>query len=100
MNTTSTWTQQSVRSFWQGVNWENRPQVVTAAPSQGIGNLNGHVAIAPTLDLKLSVNQYFSMIPWSGIPLAAAPTPSLGVAKVEEKKETLEDFLDDISSFF
>ncbi|MEE3719425.1 hypothetical protein V2H45_22025 [Tumidithrix elongata RA019] len=100
MSTTSTWSRQSVRSFWQGVNWENRPQIVPSLLDRGGDSLNGQTAIAPTLSLKFSVTQYFSMIPWSGVPLAAAPVPLPTLPIAEEKKETLEDFLDDISSFF
>jgi hypothetical protein len=80
----------SVRGFFGGVNWENRPQVVSSSP----------VGAASVLSFRLSVRDYFNQIPWSGIPIAAAPTPQPSPADVEEKQETLEDFLDDISSFF
>ncbi len=96
MNTTSNaWMLQSVRSFWQNVNWENRHVPVAAISS------NGHVAESAALNLVLSVQQYFNAIPWSGVALVAAPTSSSSsYSDLEEPAETLDDFLDDIASFF
>jgi hypothetical protein len=77
--------QQSVKEFWQGVNWEN---IATR-----------HLHQSSTMPMTLSVQDYFAMIPWSGIAIAQSrPKPIL----IEEisNTETLEDFLDDISKFF
>jgi hypothetical protein len=85
--------QKTVRSFWEGVNWENRGSF------SEIGSA-GQAATSQILSLKLSVNDYFRIIPWSGIPTPASPTTQPSLAKADERKETFEDFLDDISSFF
>ncbi len=89
----SNWRLQPLRSFWQGVNWENR----AIAP---ITSNNGKVA--PTLSLLMSVREYFRAISWTGIPeiAATAPEPKLSSKSIDANNETLEDFLDDISQFF
>lgn len=99
MNNSNTWIRQSVRSFWQGINWENRPlEIVT---NQLNGQANGQPMVASALSLSLPVKKYFSLIQWTGIPLAAPPVQSSTPIQVEQEKlETLEDFLDDISQFF
>jgi hypothetical protein len=87
------WQLQPLRSFWQGVNWENQPLAPT------IGTQNGDSY--PTLSFMMSVRQYFRAISWTGIPEIAVtthePTPSNAI---DESNETLENFLDDISKFF
>jgi hypothetical protein len=93
------WRLQPLRGFWQGVNWENR---AIAKPS--INSANNH-GIAPVLSFLMPVREYFRAISWTGIPEIAATT--VAEAKLnshsnseDEKRETLEDFLDDISNFF
>ena len=89
----SDWRLQPLRSFWQGVNWENR----AIAPITS-NNCKG----AQTLSLLMSVRQYFRAISWTGIPEIAAttPEPKLSSNSIDASNETLEDFLDDISQFF
>lgn len=96
MNTSSNaWMLQSVRSFWQNVNWENHPIPVATISS------NGQVTESVALSFVSSVQQYFNAIPWSGVALVAAPTSSFSSSsELEEPAETLDDFLDDIASFF
>jgi hypothetical protein len=83
---TKLWLHQSVRDFWQDVNWENR-------------------AIAPSkkefqpLSLTLSIKSYFNLIPWEEIAIAAAPIPTPEVL-APEKSETLDDLLSDVFQFF
>lgn len=91
----SDWRLQPLRSFWQGVNWENR-----AIASATITSINGRGAL--TLSLLLPVREYFRAISWTGIPEIAAATfePKLASNPIDESNETLEDFLDDISKFF
>jgi len=75
-------TQQSVKAFWQGVNWENH----------AISSLKSH-------SMTSNVRDYFGMIPWSGVAIAqSVPKPIM--PQNTDKSETLEDFLDDISKFF
>ena len=92
------WRLQTLRNFWQGVNWENRAiaQFVSDQPNSNNGK-------PPTLSLLMSVREYFRAISWTGIPEIAVTShetkpnlPSIDDAS----KETLEDFLDDISNFF
>lgn len=90
---TSDWRLQPLRSFWQGVNWENQAiaPVVVNAP-------NGS---DPTLSFLMPVRQYFRAIAWNGVPEIAATVnqPETNNA-IDENSETLENFLDDISKFF
>jgi hypothetical protein len=89
----SDWRLQPLRSFWQGVNWENRA-IAPITSNNGRG--------AQTLSLLMSVRQYFRAISWTGIPEIAAtsPEPKLSSNSIDASNETLEDFLDDISQFF
>ena len=89
----SDWLLQPLRSFWQGVNWENRA-IAPITSNNGKG--------AQTLSLLMSVRQYFRAISWTGIPEIAAttPEPKLSSNSIDASNETLEDFLDDISQFF
>lgn len=102
---------QTVKKFWQEVNWENRPipvaPVAVAQPDTNgqatISELSTVSAIAPALILnfKMSVRDYLNAIPWTGAPLIAAPTPAaVAVEDIEHKIDTLDDFLADISKFF
>ncbi|OIP70694.1 MAG: hypothetical protein AUK48_13285 [Oscillatoriales cyanobacterium CG2_30_44_21] len=88
------WRLQPLQTFWQSVNWENRaiaPTITTSA--------NGKVS--QTLSFLMSVRDYFRAVSWNGIPeIAATPEPQSKAAPIDESKETLEDFLDDISNFF
>jgi hypothetical protein len=89
----SDWRLQPLRSFWQGVNWENRA-IAPITSNNGKG--------AQTLSLLMSVRQYFRAISWTGIPEIAAttPEPKLSSNSIDASNETLEDFLEDISQFF
>ena len=89
----SDWRLQPLRSFWQGVNWENRA-IAPITSNNGKG--------AQTLSLLMSVRQYFRAISWTEIPEIAAttPEPKLSSNSIDASNETLEDFLDDISQFF
>jgi hypothetical protein len=79
----SAFKRQSVKAFWQGVNWENR--AVSSTKSN--------------FSLTVNVQDYFGMIPWSGVAIAqSVPKPIM--PQNTDKSETLEDFLDDISKFF
>ncbi len=93
----SDWQLQPLRSFWQGVNWENRA-VAPISSNSANGNSQG----LPTLSLLMSVREYFRGISWTGIPEIAAPKnePKLSSPTIDDNNETLEDFLDDISKFF
>jgi hypothetical protein len=89
----SDWRLQPLRSFWQGVNWENRA-IAPITSNNGKG--------AQTLSLLMSVRQYFRAISWTGIPEIASttPEPKLSSNSIDASNETLEDFLEDISQFF
>jgi len=77
--------QKTVKAFWQGVNWENRP----------MSDHNKSSGFAMTL----AVQDYFGMIPWSGVAIAKSiPKPIIPMDT--DNSETLENFLDDISKFF
>jgi len=89
------WRLQPLRSFWQGVNWENR--VIAPVLSHSKSSNNGS---APVLSLLMSVREYFRAISWNGIPEIAATETKLSSSSMDENNETLEDFLDDISKFF
>lgn len=92
----SDWRLQPLKSFWQSVNWDNRPIVTTTA--------NGTVTNSTELSFLMSVREYFRAISWTGIPAIAATNVdtklSINQSEVDESNETLEDFLDDISKFF
>ncbi|MFM7887354.1 MAG: hypothetical protein ACKPCM_11825 [Pseudanabaena sp.] len=92
---TSDWRLQPLRSFWQGVNWENQaiaPVVVNATNSNGS---------YPALSFLMPVRQYFRSIPWNGVhEIAATVHQPETTSTIEESSETLENFLDDISKFF
>jgi hypothetical protein len=79
---------QSVRTFWQGVNWENRSSFSNSSVASNLPSLEN-------ISLNLAVGNYFALIPWSGVAIAT-PKPKV----IEPKSETLADFLDDISKFF
>ena len=95
------WRLQTLRNFWQGVNWENRAIAQFASNNQN--NNNGSNGSVPTLSFLMSVREYFRAISWTGIPEIAATSheskPS-NTPLVDESDETLENFLDDISKFF
>lgn len=88
------WRLQPLRTFWQGVNWENQ----VLAPVI-VNNQNGSY---PALSLLMPVRQYFRAIAWNGVPEIAAisydSTPSVNT--IDDNSVTVEDFLDDISKFF
>lgn len=93
---------ESVRSFWQGVNWDDRP-VQPGTPQVSTAQLHEEAEVVgeQSLALTLSVKQYFSAIPWSGIAIvAAAPATLPPSTDTEEDSETLDDFLSDVSDFF
>jgi hypothetical protein len=78
----SAFKRQSVKAFWQGVNWENRALAVTKSKS-----------------VMVTVGDYFGVVPWSGVAIAqSVPKPIM--PQNTDKSETLEDFLDDVSKFF
>jgi len=87
MISTKQWLQQSVREFWQDVNWENQ----AIAPK-------GQAKFQP-LSLTLSVKNYFSLIPWENQAIAATPISTPEPAE-PPKSETLEDLLSDVFEFF
>lgn len=89
----SDWRLQPLRSFWQGVNWENRA-IAPITSNSGKG--------ASPLSLLMSVREYFRAISWTGIPEIAATSaePKPSINSIDASNETLEDFLDDISQFF
>lgn len=100
MKNANLWMRQSVKVFWQGVNWENRlmPSVVVHPET------NGKPSVSPsfTFDLRMSVRDYLNAINWSGSPVVAAPVvvaPTI-VDNKEDTVDTLDDFLDDITKFF
>jgi hypothetical protein len=94
MKNGSDWRLKSLRNFWQEVNWDNRTLVTTVDNHQSVANLS----------FTMSVREYFRAIAWTGVPaIAMTNTAAKAEAKadpVDESKETLEDFLNDISSFF
>ncbi len=93
---TSDWRLQPLRSFWHSVNWDNR-----AIAKVSSNNPN----TAPVLSLLMPVQEYFRAVAWTGAPEIAATMPETKLSSnvkstVDESRETLEDFLDDISKFF
>ncbi|MDX2257103.1 MAG: hypothetical protein NW214_16450 [Pseudanabaenaceae cyanobacterium bins.39] len=98
MKTNTDWRLQPLRSFWQSVNWENRPLAIVSE-----NNGNGQSSLNNQLSLLMPVREYFRAISWTGIPeIAVTKTESKAIQTppLDENKETLEDFLNDISSFF
>lgn len=93
----SDWRLQPLKNFWQNVNWDNRPIVISTNNGNGTSS-------APTLSFLMSVREYFRAISWTGIPAIAVtstdPKTSASQTEIDENNETLEDFLDDISKFF
>lgn len=92
----SDWCLQPLRSFWQNVNWDNRAIAKVS---------NDNTNISPVLSLLMPVREYFRAIAWTGTPEIAATLLETKLSSnvkstVEESRETLEDFLDDISKFF
>ncbi|MGQ9865106.1 MAG: hypothetical protein ACUVSQ_02285 [Pseudanabaenaceae cyanobacterium] len=84
----SAWASLSVQQFWQQFNWDGRP-----LPKGGT---------AAGLSPSLKVGQYFGQFPWEGRAIVAAAPVSVPAVSAEPPEElaTLEDFLEDISSFF
>jgi hypothetical protein len=93
----SDWHLQTLRNFWQGVNWENRA-IAQLSRDQPSSN-NGRPAL---LSFSMSVREYFRAISWTGIPEIAVTSHETkpNISSDDESKETLEDFLDDVSKFF
>lgn len=94
----SDWRLQPLRNFWQTVNWENR--TLELVPSNNKSNNDDKSTFV--LSFLMPVREYFRAISWTGIPEIAAtkPEPKNSNSMVDENRETLEDFLDDISNFF
>ena len=93
------WRLHSLRNFWQTVNWENR--VFDLVPSNSSNTNNGKSS--SVLSFLMPVREYFRAFSWTGIPEIAVTSHqavSNSDSKVDESRETLEDFLDDISNFF
>ncbi|WP_156800339.1 hypothetical protein [Thalassoporum mexicanum] len=94
------WQDQTVLSFWKAVNWENMPIAVAAVTQQQDGSpaLN----VVTTLSMELPVQKYFAAIPWSGVgEIGAVPQATTdNIGSPEDRSDTLDDFLDDISQFF
>jgi hypothetical protein len=95
---------QTVKSFWQDVNWENRPAPVLAVQPETNGKATISQLPSPSLsftfDMKMSVRDYLNAIPWSGAPIIAASEPAAVFDDDKYKIDTLDDFLEDISKFF
>lgn len=87
------WRLLPLRSFWQDVNWENR-EIAPVLSNDSNGK------VTQTLSFSMSVRDYFRAISWTGIPAIAATAAPKISEPIDETKETLEDFLDDIYKFF
>jgi hypothetical protein len=78
---------QSVKMFWQSVNWDDAEIVESIHP------------------WAVSVQQYFALIPWaitgSSMEMNVGKlAETTNVAEIQPEKATLENFLDDVSQFF
>lgn len=95
------WLKTTVQEFFQGVNWENRVQPPSSPlpkpqPQPSSPAAAPLAATPASLDLTLSVTQFFEAIAWEGIPRigaspskdASPPSPSAQ----PETSETLDDF--------
>jgi hypothetical protein len=91
MPSTAPWGQQTLRAFWQSVNWDNRPLAIAPQPQSAAppGSSDG------LLSLSLTVGEYFRNIPWSGIaPVAVVASPSaIDEEFSTEDAPTLDDFM-------
>ncbi|MEI6426861.1 MAG: hypothetical protein WCO45_00525 [Pseudanabaena sp. ELA607] len=92
---------QTVRSFWQNINWDNRP-LMNPPPSQGNDEVVGALLTAD-LSFAMSVKDYFVAVSWEGTPEIGV-IPNGGDSHRHESKlgndATLDDFLEDLSKFF
>jgi hypothetical protein len=86
--TVQTWHRQSVQNFWHEVNWSGHETLPTQSDRPWI----------------LSVQQYFGLISWTGVATVAAPSAKrssqFDAETVQPERETLDNFLEDISQFF
>ncbi|NJK34564.1 MAG: hypothetical protein HC919_06210 [Oscillatoriales cyanobacterium SM2_2_1] len=88
---TGIWGQQTLKSFWQSINWDNRPLAIAPHSSNGQSLLGG----SGILSFNLTVGEYFRNIPWSGIaPVAvvAVGTPTDDELSTDDAP-TLDDFM-------
>ncbi len=94
--------QQTVRSFWQNINWDNRP-LMNPPPSNGA--IVNEMPLSASLSFAMSVKDYFVAISWEGTPeIGVIPNGGDGKNRPHEAElsndTTLDDFLDDLSKFF
>lgn len=84
------WLLASVQKFFTGINWEDNPPEV-----QEIRMAAASEAGATSLNMTMSVCQFFAAVNWDGTEIAAAPAP---VVEPVSKPDDLT--LDDFSSLF
>ena len=85
------WQALSVKDFFSSVNWENIVAPPPPLPTMTSGERN--------LNPNMTVNEFFSAIPWEG-ELAIAPPPALDLFGVEEEPIADEVTLDDFFGAF
>lgn len=89
------WQTQSVRQFFNRVNWDNLPP--TALSSTASGTAPSFDAQAP-MPLSLSVGQFFAAVNWDAVEMTApVPPPALADSPPEPSASevfTLTDFSD------
>lgn len=89
------WLKTTVQQFFQGINWENRPQSQSTAPAPSAKAAPTVAPVAPVApDMTASVSQFFGAIAWDGTPAIAAPIPveEPAAPPSAEKNVTLDDF--------
>lgn len=85
-----TWLQMPVHKFFMGVNWEDQPPEVQEIKLTSLeAAVQGNSA---SLSLTLSVNQFFSAIPWDGIPMGSPAESVTPEATSDDGGLTLDDF--------
>lgn len=86
------WLHQTVQQFLQQINWEDQPPEVQVLRQPTIEGKD------QPLSLLLTVNQFFSAIPWDGDPAAISPGPIAEPLSTDEEENSFT--LDDFSGLF
>jgi hypothetical protein len=94
--------QQTVRSFWQNINWDNRPLM---NPPVTDGVVTTGTQLPTSLSFAMTVKDYFVAVSWEGTPeIGVIPNGGDGKHRHNEPElgndATLDDFLEDLSKFF
>lgn len=92
MNSEKAWLKQSVQDFFTNFNWSGSPASVHQVVE------NGH-APPPSLNLTLTVAEFFQAMNWEGIPQVGV-VPTANNAPIASETSDLDVTIEDLMGLF